>query len=119
LREAREIVGADAVIGLSTHNPDQTRVACALGPGYIGVGPVFATPTKRVPDPVIGLDGLRAMLALATVPAIAIGGIDHTNVGAVLDAGARNLCAVRCINRAADPARELDRMLLALAARRQ
>ncbi len=67
-REAREIVGPDAVIGLSTHNPAQTRAACALGPDYIGVGPVYATPTKKRPDPVIGLDGMREMLALATAP---------------------------------------------------
>ena len=112
--EARRIVGDDAIIGLSTHNPEQTMAACALGPDYIGVGPVFATPTKRIPDPVIGLDGMRRMLALATVPAVAIGGIDHGNAASVVAAGARSLCAVRCINCSADPGAEIDRMLLVL-----
>ena len=110
-REAREIVGDEAIVGLSTHNPDQTRAACALGPDYIGVGPVYATPTKKIPDPVLGLDGMRAMLDLATVPAVCLGGIDHGNARDVLMAGAKNICAVRCINASQTPAEELDRML--------
>jgi len=112
--EARAILGPDAIIGLSTHDPDQTRAACALGPAYIGVGPVFATPTKRNPDPMIGLHGMAAMLTLATVPAVVLGGIDHSNVHEVLAAGARNVCAVRCINRSADPGAEIDRLLRAI-----
>jgi len=116
--EARRIVGPGAVIGLSTHSPQQTRDACALGPSYVGVGPVYATPTKKDPDPVIGLGGMRQMLELATVPAIVLGGIDHENAGQVLDAGARNICAVRCVNRSTDPAAELRRMQRAIEARR-
>ena len=111
LEQARAIVGPDAVIGLSTHNPAQVRAACALGPDYIGMGPVYATPTKAIPDPVLGLDGLAAMLELATVPAVAIGGIDLDNAPQVLAAGARNLCAVRCITRAEDAAANLDAMM--------
>jgi thiamine-phosphate pyrophosphorylase len=117
--EARRIVGPQRMIGLSTHNPEQTRVACALQPDYIGVGPVFATPTKKNPDPVIGIDGMRQMLEVATVPAVVLGGLDHGNVGQVLDAGARNICAVRCINRSTDPGTELDRMVAALGRARR
>lgn len=113
--EARRLLGEDAVIGLSTHNPGQTAAACALGPDYVGIGPVFATPTKRIPDPVLGLDGMRRMLAIATVPAVALGGIDHGNVARVIAAGATNVCAVRCINRSERPGEEIDRLLLALA----
>lgn len=112
--EARRIVGPDAIIGLSTHNPDQTRRACALRPDYIGVGPVWATPTKKNPDPVIGIDGMREMLGLATVPAVVLGGIDHSNVGEVVAGGAANLCAVRCINGSRDPGGEIDRLLRAM-----
>lgn len=103
--EARALLGPEAVIGLSTHNPTQTRDACALGPDYIGVGPVFATPTKAIPDPVIGLKGMGEMLAQATVPAVCIGGIDLDNVAEVLAAGARNVCAVRAITQSDDPER--------------
>ena len=109
--EARSLLGPDVIIGLSTHSPAQTRAACALDPDYIGVGPVYATPTKRVADPVIGLQGLKEMLAESTVPAVAIGGIDQVRAQEVLAAGASNLCAVRCINQAEDPARALERIL--------
>ena len=115
--EARRLLGPDAVIGLSTHNPAQTAAACALGPDYIGVGPVFPTPTKRIPDPPLGLDGMRRMLDLATVPAVVLGGIDATNIASVVSAGARSVCAVRCINRASDPGAEIDRLLSALPRR--
>ncbi|MBW2703064.1 MAG: thiamine phosphate synthase [Deltaproteobacteria bacterium] len=109
--EARSLLGPDVIIGLSTHSPAQTRAACALDPDYIGVGPVYATPTKRIADPVIGLQGLKEMLAESTVPTVAIGGIDHVRAPEVLAAGANNLCAVRCINQAEDPARALERIL--------
>jgi thiamine-phosphate pyrophosphorylase len=116
--EARRLLGERAIIGLSTHNPAQMAAACALGPDYVGAGPVFATPTKKNPDPVIGIDGLRRMLALATVPAVAIGGIDHGNAAQVVAAGAESLCAVRCINGSPQPGAEIDRMLLVLRNRR-
>ena len=105
--EARRILGEGALIGLSTHNPEQTRRACALGPDYIGIGPVFATPTKRIPDPVLGLERMAEMLALATVPAVCIGGIDLVNLPRVLAAGARNVCAVRPVTRAPYPGKVL------------
>jgi thiamine-phosphate pyrophosphorylase len=109
--EAREILGDEAVIGLSTHNIHQTKAACAKGPDYIGVGPVYATPTKKIPDPVIGLSGMKEMIAHAACPAVAIGGIDLTNLRAVLENGARNICAVRCVNRAEDPDAVLKEMI--------
>lgn len=103
--DARRLIGPEKIIGISTHNPAQTQAACALrpGPDYIGVGPVYATPTKRNPDPVIGLDGMHAMLNAATLPAVAIGGINFENIKDVLASGARNVCAVRCVNQAEDP----------------
>ena len=118
LAEAREIVGLDAIIGLSTHSATQTRDACALGPDYIGVGPVFATPTKEVPDPAIGLDRMATMLGDATVPAVVLGGIDHDNAPQVLAAGAINLCAVRAVNQVADPGGALDRFIQLIDDRR-
>ncbi|MBN2716278.1 MAG: thiamine phosphate synthase [Deltaproteobacteria bacterium] len=114
--EARKLLGPEAIIGLSTHNPQQTRDACALLPDYIGIGPVYATPTKKIADPVLGISGMQQMLALATVPAVCLGGIDHDNVDAVLEGGATNICAVRCINASHQPEVELDRMLARLRA---
>ena len=109
--DARRIIGREGVVGLSTHNLSQTRAACGLTPrpDYIGVGPVHATPTKQVPDPVIGLDGMHRMVEAATVPAVAIGGIDLENLDDLLSAGARNVCAVRCVNQAPDPEMVIQR----------
>jgi thiamine-phosphate pyrophosphorylase len=109
--EARAVVGESSIIGLSTHNVDQVRAACALGPDYIGVGPVFATPTKKIPDPVIGVDGMRDMLAAATVPAVAIGGINRENLEAVIKAGAKNFSMVRPLNETKDPESVLKQIL--------
>jgi len=110
--EVRELVGPDMIIGISTHSPLQTKAACELYPDYIGVGPVFATPTKKTPDPVIGIDGMREMLAAATVPAVVIGGINLNNLPEVLSAGAKNFCMVRQVNQADDPKEALRKIAL-------
>ena len=109
--EARKIVGEKAIIGLSTHNVDQVRAACALGPDYIGVGPVFPTPTKKIPDPAIGISGMSEMIGLATVPTIAIGGINRENLEAVIKAGAKNFSLVRPLNETKDPESVLKQIL--------
>jgi len=93
--EAREISGKEKIIGISTHSPEQAIAACKLNPDYIGIGPVFPTPTKQIPDPEIGISGMKDMLACASVPAVVIGGIDLSNLHAVLEAGAENFCMVR------------------------
>ncbi|MBN1576720.1 MAG: thiamine phosphate synthase [Chitinispirillaceae bacterium] len=108
--DARRIVGPEAIIGLSTHSLQQTENACSLAPDYIGVGPVFPTPTKATPDPVIGIDGMKTMLAAATVPAAAIGGIDLTNLRRVLDAGAKNFCMVRQFTQSRTPEKVIDEL---------
>ena len=105
--EARAIVGPGAIIGLSTHSPAQTVAACSLRPDYIGIGPVFPTPTKIKADPVIGIEGMKKMIAAATVPHVAIGGIDLSNLRDVLATCARNFCMVRQIMRASDPKKVL------------
>jgi thiamine-phosphate pyrophosphorylase len=107
----RATVGEKMIIGLSTHSPQQTQSACALKPDYIGIGPVFATPTKKNPDPVIGIEGMRIMLSCATVPPVAIGGIDLDNLRLVLEAGARNFCMVRQLTQSKEPAKVLKEML--------
>ena len=108
--EVRSIVGPDAIIGLSTHSPAQTKAACALKPGYIGVGPIYPTPTKVKADPVIGVEGMKEMLSLATVPAVAIGGIDLANLRDVLGGGARNFCMVRQLMRTREPEKVLKKI---------
>jgi thiamine-phosphate pyrophosphorylase len=97
---ARETVGADRLIGLSTHS--ETQIDAADGVDYIGVGPVWATPTKPGYTPV-GLELVTYAATHARVPFFAIGGIDATNAAAVFAAGARRIAVVRAIGDAADP----------------
>ncbi len=101
---ARAILGPRALIGLSTHSVQQVRDGCALSPSYLGMGPVFPTDTKADAEPCIGLDGLAAMAAVSTLPAVAIGGIRLAQASAVMGAGVQGLCAVGGVNRSAQPA---------------
>lgn len=103
--KVRAIVGENAIIGVSTHSVTQVKETCEKKPNYIGMGPVYATPTKKNPDPVIGLSGLTNMIAVATVPAVAIGGITLETLPLVLECGARNFCMVRPVTMATDPQR--------------
>lgn len=116
--QARKVVGADMLVGLSTHTPEE--IDALQGDGqraggdsreagdnptrvdYIGVGPVHPTPTKPG-RPAVGLELVRHAAANATLPFFAIGGIHAGNATAVLDAGARRLAVVRAIAEAPDP----------------
>ncbi len=105
--EVRAVVGPDMLIGLSTHAPAEIQAVDAKGVNakgvdYIGVGPVHATPTKPG-RPAVGLDLVRYATDHATVPFFAIGGIDVTNIGEVLAAGASRVCVLRAIAEAEDP----------------
>jgi thiamine-phosphate pyrophosphorylase len=112
--DARRIVGDDMLIGISTHNPQQTKNACDLQPDYIGIGPVFPTPTKKIADPAIGLNGMMEMLSISNslgVPAVCIGGIDLKNLAQVLEAGAKNFCMVRQFTQSENPETVLKEMM--------
>jgi thiamine-phosphate pyrophosphorylase len=100
--EARRIMGPSAIIGLSTHSREQIEAAADEPVDYISVGPIWETPTKEG-RPATGLELIRTAAEIATRPWFAIGGIDATNVGQVVGAGAERLCVVRAIRDAADP----------------
>lgn len=89
-------------VGLSTHSPSE--LAAGVGADYVGVGPVFATPTKEG-RPAVGLGYVRHAAGHARVPWFAIGGIDEGNVADVVAAGARRIAVVRAIGDAGDPER--------------
>ncbi len=101
--EVKLQVGASMIVGLSTHNPKQTEQGCEKNPHYIGIGPVYATPTKKIADPVIGIDGMQEMLEKATVPAVCLGGISFEQLPDVLQGGAKNFSMVRPLCEADDP----------------
>lgn len=103
IADARELAGNRLWIGVSTHDLDQVRAACAAGSDYLGFGPVFATATKSNPDPVQGIERLRqAVIAAGAVPIVAIGGCTPLEAAAVYATGAAAICAIGAINDAAD-----------------
>lgn len=99
---ARKVMGPEKLIGISTHNPDQVREATAGQPDYLGFGPIFTPGSKQDHDPVVGLEGLRAMRALTSLPVFAIGGIYIDQVREVLRAGANGVAVISAILKARD-----------------
>lgn len=91
---ARAVVGDARWVGVSTHNPEQVRLADRTPVDYIAIGPVFQTGTKENPDPVIGLEGVRAARKLTSKPLVAIGGVTRSNASEVLAAGADSVALI-------------------------
>ena len=112
---ARELVGPERLVGLSTHTPAQIDAANRSGADYIGVGPVHATPTKPG-RPAVGLGLIEHAAGHATLPFFAIGGITEDNAAAVRAAGATRLAVVRAITLAEDPERAAAALRAAITA---
>ena len=100
---ARRLGPPDWVIGVSAESLADAVAAEQAGADYIGVSPVFATPTKTDTAPPLGLDGLRAIRAAVQTPLVAIGGIHSGNAAEVITAGADGLAVVSAILAADDP----------------
>ncbi|MDQ3472379.1 MAG: thiamine phosphate synthase [Acidobacteriota bacterium] len=95
---ARAILGAEALIGFSTHNPAQAISAVTFPIDYLAIGPIFPTSSKNKPDPVVGLAGLRAVRAVVGhLPLVAIGGITAQNSGSVLKEGADCIAVISAV----------------------
>ena len=88
------------VLGLSATSLEEARVADSEA-DYIGVGPIWETPSKADADPALGLEGLREICEATTVPVVAIGGIDATNAAECIRAGAVGVAVVRAARDAA------------------
>jgi thiamine-phosphate pyrophosphorylase len=94
-KQARKILGTERLLGVSTHNVTQLRAALKTGAAdYLAIGPVFATGSKDNPDPVVGLEGVKAARALTRLPLVAIGGITSENGRAVIEAGADSVAVI-------------------------
>ena len=99
---ARAILGPNRLIGRSTHSLEQAIAAELDGADYIGVGPIFPTPTKPGSQSV-GVDLIRQVALRLSVPFVCIGGIDTTTLQSVLSAGAERIAVVRAVCGAANP----------------
>lgn len=93
---ARRIM-SDEVMGLSTHNEEQLSRGNEEPVEYLSIGPVFDTNSKARPDPVLGIEGIRALRALTEKPLVAIGGIDLLNAQEVLAAGADSVAVISAL----------------------
>ncbi|HEU4635540.1 MAG TPA: thiamine phosphate synthase [Edaphobacter sp.] len=83
-----------SIVGCSTHSPQQVVQADAAGADYIAIGPVFATASKRNPDAVVGIEGVRQARALTSIPLVAIGGITPEDAASVIEAGADTVAVI-------------------------
>jgi thiamine-phosphate pyrophosphorylase len=103
VEQAREFVGPQRWVGISTHNLEQVTAADRTSADYIAFGPIFATTTKANPDPVVGLELLAQARGLTAKPLVAIGGITLERAESVYRAGADSLAVTRDLLAAPDP----------------
>jgi thiamine-phosphate pyrophosphorylase len=99
----RNLIGPDRILGVSAETVAQAQAAEDSGADYLGVGTVFATPSKADAGAPIGLDGLRAIAQISSVPILAIGGITADNAASIREAGAHGVAVISAIVSAHDP----------------
>ena len=109
---ARMVVGDALWVGVSTHSVAQVIEADKTSADYIAIGPVFATASKQNPDPVVGLEGVRAARAATRKPLVAIGGITRGNCASVIEAGADSVAVISDLVH--DPAKSVAAFLRVL-----
>ena len=109
VEDARRLLGAGKLIGVSTHSPQE--IAAAQKADLIVFGPVYYTPSKAAYGEPQGLDRLRAAVAHSTVPVFAIGGIRTARVAEVLETGAHGIAMISAISAATDPAQAARELL--------
>lgn len=112
---ARSRLGAGLIVGLSVENAAAARSIDPAVVDYVGVGPVFATPTKPDHKPPIGFEGMARLIAMSPVPTVAIGGLKHEHIGSVLSGGADGLAVVSAICGQPDPQAAASRLAAEIA----
>ena len=114
-QQARRLLGRDAIIGLSTHNPDEVRAAQRLYKegiiDYISFGPIYPTTTKPDARPTVGTELLRSIVGLTDAPVVAIGGIKAENVAEVVNSGADSVAMISALLSAPDLESHFKRLL--------
>lgn len=112
--DARRIIGPDMILGLSAGNVGEVRGADPALVDYLGIGPVWATVTKKDAGAAVGLDGLAALRAATTLPVVAIGGISASNAADVMRAGVDGIAVVSAICGQASPRTAAENLLAQL-----
>lgn len=113
---ARPLIGGDMVMGISATTVEEARRAQAEGADYLGVGPVFPTPSKPDAVPPIGVEGLKEISKAVDLPIVAIGGIDASNAKEVFEAGADGIAVISAVAGAEDMTAAVKRLRRAVDA---
>lgn len=107
---ARKLFGKNKIIGLSVENVQDAEDANKLDVDYIGISPVFNTPTKTDTAQALGLDGVNAIAQISKHPSVGIGGINYSNAQDIIQAGANGISVVSAIMSASDPRLSASRL---------
>ena len=99
------------MIGLSTHSVEQVKEANRLAVDYIGMGPVFSTPTKPEAGAGLGIEKVAEMQATAQMPGVAIGGINRQNLPDLRAGGIKNYCVISAVNQSENPCAAIQSLL--------
>lgn len=110
IADARRLTGPDMLIGISAECVEDAIRAQAEGADYVGISPVFATPTKTDTAPALGLEGVAAIRAAVSLPLVGIGGIGPDNAAEVIRAGCDGIAVVSAIVSAPDPKEAASRL---------
>jgi len=119
VEQARQLVGVEKRVGVSTHNDAQFEAAVDTSADYIAIGPIVPTGSKLNPDPVVGLDTIRRVRSLTDRPIVAIGGITLETAALVRRAGADSVAVISDIVRAPSPGKRAREYLNTLGSEDQ
>ncbi|MCC8197565.1 MAG: thiamine phosphate synthase [Tannerellaceae bacterium] len=100
---ARKLMGKDKIIGLSVESPEDVQEANRWDIDYIGISPIFSTPTKTDTAPALGLEGIRQISVLSRHPGVGIGGVHISNVEEIIEAGANGVAVVSALMSSPEP----------------
>jgi thiamine-phosphate pyrophosphorylase len=118
VRVARQLLGPERLLGVSTHSLAEAQAAAAGGADFVVFGPVFFTPSKAPYGQPVGLEALRAVCAAVALPILAIGGIKKVNLDQVVAAGADGIAVISAIIAADDPMAAAQELLATLHSRK-
>lgn len=108
---ARQWLGKEKIIGLSVESIEDVLTANQLDVDYIGISPVFGTPTKTDTAPALGLEGVHQISKISRHPSVGIGGINHTNAADIIRNGADGIAVVSAIMSAGNPQGEAKKLI--------
>ncbi|EKY4876198.1 MULTISPECIES: thiamine phosphate synthase [Vibrio] len=108
---ARQLIGPNKILGLSIETEEQLAEADSLPIDYIGLSAILATPTKTNTKKHWGIDGLKMALETTSLPIVAIGGINETNIPALSATGVHGLALVSAICHAENPTKAAEYLL--------